>query len=174
MKKKVLLLSLLFLFFSKFAFSQINPDVLSYSEGRYYYQNKIYKHNKLAPVLEVNPKAHEVYKEYLSHRRIKSAALAFAMIGGSVLLINGDPCRNADIPEECDLFISESQVVGGIAILGSVILGIASFSEGSKTNQTIRRSVKIFNNGINSPVGYSPIELNLQTTNYGIGLVLNF
>jgi len=176
MKKKIWLFSFFFLFISNLIFSQVNSEIITFSEGSYFYQNKYYQNQKLSPVLESNPKAIKVYNEYLTDR-----ASVPALGGGSVLgvivgiiLLKNDPCKNALDPDECDLFISMEQILGGAVVVGSVITGGVALVRLDKSKRNLKEAVNIFNTGAIAPIGFSPIELNLQTTNHGLGLVLNF
>lgn len=176
MNYKKWLISFFFFFISSVVFSQINPEVLTFSKGSYYYQNKYYKHNKLSPILEVSPKAHEVYKEYLKDRRkvFALSALSITWAGLGSYLITRDPCNYVDSPDECDGVVSTEQFIGGILVLGSAVSAIVCLTKVKRTKNRLRKSIKIFNEGLSPAVGVSPIHLNLQTTNNGVGLVLNF
>lgn len=167
MNYKKWLFSFSFFFLSSVVFSQINPDILVKIKGEYYFQDNIYSKKELASVLEVNPSALYVYQEYSDAKRwanIMGIASIVGLTSASILLIKG----NNKGFNRADFIVT---VLGGN---GGIIIGASGILTLGIANRRLKKAVKIFNENNIPPVGVLPMKLNFQTTENGLGLVLNF
>jgi len=171
MKNWNVLLVLTFLFFCQIGTSQINPDLITMTRGKYYYQGEIYfLKRQLVPIYKTNPKAYRAHRNYINTRRahrVLILASGGALIGLREWRKGRPPGCSGCHPDFVDFFVT----IG--VWTGSAVLVVGS---GLSVYKRSDRALKVFNEEVlsSTKVGAIPPSINIQTSQNGIGLVLNF
>ena len=164
MKNVKLLLIIWLTLFSQSLFSQIDLNTLVFSDGKYFYQNKIYTKKNVKEVLITNEKAYKIYNQYKSFRTIGHVGVVGTILVGGYAYVVSQTITGVDT--------NQTVLVIGVALIFPIGVTMGLYSAGDKR---LKKSVEIFN-AENRPadMGVLPLELKIGTTQNGVGLVLNF
>ena len=136
--------------------------------SKYYHQGKVYFDlDALKPVYETNPKSKAAYENFVRQRKFHRI-LTFVGISSSaswgIWFARG---KNSDRIDKIN-----KQVLSFLFISGSMSLIVVS---GIPVRNNRNLALKIFNEELlSSKTGANPPNLDIKTSNHGIGLVLNF
>ena len=177
MKNLFLLLGFSFLFFQQNGFSQINKNELVKTQGKFYYQNKIYKKSELDKLFILDDTA---FKFYNKHRKAKKVFIAsgittLVLAGGGLILINIDGPPNQSEGDRCYEFCPH-QIVGIYMFLASSAPALATIISLPISRRNYKKAIKHFNIYAETApqIGLNQMELDFNYTGNGVGLVLNF
>ena len=152
---------------------QLITKITSKGGGRYRYQSKIYTKKELRHIIEKDKLAWNYYRHY---ERTKKNSKIGRITGGTLFILSIIQFSNWNIDEfkAPDEKKKARRLV--ILSLGSCGVGIFALSERVSSNKFLNKSIDSFNRNLNNKqsLGITPIQLNLQSTQNGIGLVLNF
>jgi len=146
----------------------VKKDFLLSTE--YFYYNKTYDRQQLGEVLKKDPLAWDSYMKYLSRKKtsktLKRISSTVAGITTIYIFANSD----GDIE-----FFQTKKWIGPTLMSSIGTFIIAGFIKGAGLNKFVQ-SIDSFNENVKNKqrIGKTPIQLNLQTTQNGIGFVLNF
>ena len=162
MKNLTVLLVFTFLCCLQIGHGQINSELIIRANQVYYYQGQVYpKEKDLIDIYKTNPEAYKVYKNFITARRVhRTLVVASATALGVYYKYNS--------PNTAVAFGWLTVVVRGAAVI--------TFFSGIPVYEKRGKARKIFNEGVlpSSKVGAIPPSINIQTTQNGISLVLNF
>ncbi len=177
MKKLILLLSFIILLFQQNGVSQIDKNVLVESQGKFYYQNKVYKKSELGKLFSLDDTTFKFYKK---HKRAKNVFIAsgittLALAGGGLILLNLDGPPNQSEGDRCYEFCPH-QRVGLVMFLASLPPALATIISMPISRKNYKRTKKSFHIYTETApkIGANQKELDLNYTGNGIGMVLNF
>jgi len=134
-------------------------------EVKYFYKNNLYKKKELHKVLKQDPLAWNMYKKYKSN---KSDAPIFYVT--SLSLFVGTYIAGANNNESKSDFALAAGFLSSIAMAG---IGIRS---SLKSRKDFDKSIEYFNGNVinKESLGSAPIQLNLQYSGNGFGLILSY
>ena len=149
--------------------SQINPDVLTYSKGKFYYKNHFYKKKEADKLFMLNEEAFDYYKKYKTARSVTTVTGfgSIVLVAGGIILMESDGCE------------SDLCGIGNIGLF-SFLLGIpvAAVSVVSIpiTRTRFNKSKETLNEALvkSNKVGIIPIEMKLGFSNNGVGVLFSF
>lgn len=177
MKNLTLLLSFTFLFSFQNAFSQIDKNVLTKSEGNFYYQEQVYKKKELGKLFKLHEPSLRYYKKHRKAKKIfnVSAVSTLVLAVGGSILFSDDNGGNHSEGDKC-YEICPHQGVGIVMILGSFLTTTSSIISLALSRKNYKKSIKSFHTYTESlpKLGSNSLELNFNYTGNGVGLVLNF
>jgi hypothetical protein len=143
------------------AVQQPESDMLSVKK-RYVMQNgKIMSSRQVKTLMEDNQQALDLYSKG-QRQCVSSNSCAYGIIG--ICLVANLATNKMEYGDKKLTILGSALAISG----GLVISGIVLASSGKKK---IRKSVDLYNSGINKPVSY---QLNLQVSPQGVGLALRF
>ena len=172
------LLFIVSLFIYQIGYCQLNPELITKFERKYYYQGNVYYPIKeLGAVLKSNPKAFRVHKRFISGRKVHrtlsllstGVLVRWAIWNGKRERCGTDKtCYDPDYVRQVYDDLVSAIVVG---VSSAVIVLSAIPVYGKK-----KKAINIFNESVSTApdIGAIPPSLNFQATFSGIGVVLNF
>jgi len=133
--------------------------------SKYLYQDKIFDKKQLREILMNDQLALNFYEDYESRN---STSKTFGLVSGGLVIVSVIYLTTAD--SEGDAYIGFLSALGG---LGSIIIAMGT---SNSAGRKLDKSIDFFNGNVKNreSLGVIPIQLNLQNTQNGIGLVLNF
>lgn len=176
MKNVKLLLVFFLLIFCQTIYAQLEVDRIKRVGVRYYHQKDIYDKHDLGLLLEKDSVAYEYYQRTVSIRKKAKitgiTSLSLLGVGIGSIVIGNDSDRCAVFSRRTCL----AYIVGPLAVFGSLLSGLASFSMYSDATIKRNRSVRIYNDNValKRDFGQVPIRLDLKIDATNVGLVLNF
>jgi len=148
-----------------------NLIIKDYSDlsPRFLYQGKSFKKKQLREILMNDQLAFNFYEEYES--RSRTSKVFWGMSGGFAII---SLAIFASIETEGDLYNNIG--IGLISALGSLCSVGAAIGTTVSGEKRLNKSIDFFNGNIKNKenLGVVPMQLNLQSTQNGIGLVLSF
>jgi len=172
MKNLNVLFVLIFLFFSQIGNSQINPEVINKIKGKYYYQGQVYKKHQLRHIYKTNPKAYKAHQSFVKVRRIHRVSTLVS--GGAIVGMIKWNKERYRCTGDCNNYVDFTGIIVPFAVLGGTTVLVISTA--IPTYKRSGKALKVFNEEVlsTSEVGSIPSYINFQTSQNGIGLVLNF
>lgn len=177
MKILLLTFSFLFLFAVQNTNAQIDKNVLIKSKGKYYYQDRFYKKKELGKLFKLNEPS---LKYFNKHRKaqnvfIVSGISTLLLGGGGLILFNDNNGGNHSEGDKCYEFCPH-QEVGIVMILASWATAAATIISYPIARRNFKKSINSFHEytDAKNKLGSRPLQLNLNYTGTGVGLVLNF
>jgi len=165
MKNVKLLFGLILLFISSSLLGQINPNLITHANGKYFHQNQRYKKFELHKVIKNDAEAYDKFEAFEITRAISSLSgyTTLALAGGVTYL---------SIREDDG---SISPALGYLLIFGGCITGSVAIGLLAISNKQFKESINLFNeNMTSSSTGSLAPQLELGYSKNGIGLVLRF
>lgn len=177
MKILILTLSFSFLFSFQNAFSQIDKNVLTKSEGKFYFQDSVYKKKELGEVFKLDEASLKYYKKHRKAKKVfnfSTISTVVLAVGGTILF-SDDNGGNHGEGDKCYEFCPH-QEVGIVMILASWLTttsSIISLGISRKNFKKAKKSFRVYSESV-PKLGSHSLELNLNYTGNGLGIVLNF
>ena len=141
--------------------------------GKYRYLDKIYTRKELPQIIKGHQQSWNYYRQY---ETIKKDAKVSRIVSGVFFAI----CISQIAKYDIDRFRAPEEQRTGRIIAFSFVVGSGAglFALGSRisANNKLSKSIKYFNGEIKDKelIGFAPLEFNLQYSENGLGLVLNF
>lgn len=167
-------------YFLLFAFLFINANVYGQDSNdkelivrkdflfttKYFHQGKAYEQQQLPKVLITDPIAWNIYQQYQSNRRKQRTFWVFAgaLVTSSVIIAYYDD----ESPDLIESLMTNKWTKA--TALGSVGAATAAVVFSILKNYKFEKSIQVFNKNVST----APLQLNLQYSENGMGLVLNF
>jgi len=172
----ILLISLLFISFHSNAQQNSNNNLIVKSKTgkgkNFIYQNKVFTKDQLSNIIVQVPAATKFYNTYQIKKR--NSKIGYVVSGGFAIMSYGY-FRKA-LNEQHDPETIRALLTSIFCGASSLIVSVISTANIVVGNNKFHQSIQTFNENVHNTenLGKIPLELNLQYSQNGLGLVLNF